>query len=469
MKTYSNGSDLIRNLVILGDFILLNILLILFKQIAPDILPDFFEQAPKTELFVANISLIIAEYFFHTQIHERRRSFESVLLRVLKLSVCHAVIFFTLSRFVGGSGGFFRFIFIYTPVFYCSVLLLRGFEVFILSKYRQAGGNTRRVLFIGNDMANVNIYEDLMADATTGYKVIGYFADEDFKKCPDTFTRLGTLSDLQEKIDNGEPAENIHDVFCCLSHDAAPYIAHIIEWCDKHVIHFFYVPRMEGNYRLNLKPERFGNQTLFTNFVEPLSNRSNRFIKRLFDIVVSIIILLVLLPFIPIIAIIIKCQSPGPLFFKQERTGMNGKNFYCYKFRSMHVNKDADKVQATRDDPRKFAFGNFMRKTNIDEFPQFFNVLKGDMSIVGPRPHMLKHTEVYSGLINKYMVRHFSKPGITGWAQVTGYRGETEELWQMEERVRRDIWYIENWSFWLDIKIMAMTAWSIIKPDKKAY
>lgn len=141
----------------------------------------------------------------------------------------------------------------------------------------------------------------------------------------------------------------------------------------------------------------------------------------------------------------------------------------CLKFRSMHVNKDSDKAQATKNDPRKFAFGNFMRKTNIDEFPQFINVLKGDMSIVGPRPHMLYHTEVYGNLIDKYMVRHFSKPGITGWAQVTGYRGETKELWQMEERIKRDIWYIENWSFWLDIRIILLTAKSIICPDKNAY
>ena len=135
----------------------------------------------------------------------------------------------------------------------------------------------------------------------------------------------------------------------------------------------------------------------------------------------------------------------------------------------MHVNKDSDEKQATKNDPRKFPFGNFMRKTNIDELPQFFNVLKGNMSIVGPRPHMLKHTEEYSKIIDKYMVRHFCKPGITGYAQVTGFRGETKEVWQMEERIKRDIWYIENWSFALDLKIIFLTAKSIIIPDKNAY
>ena len=171
----------------------------------------------------------------------------------------------------------------------------------------------------------------------------------------------------------------------------------------------------------------------------------------------------------PFIWLIIKIQSPGPIFFKQARTGIDGKTFYVMKFRSMHVNKDADKLQATKDDPRKYPFGNFMRKSNIDELPQFINILKGDMSFVGPRPHMLAHTEQYSALIDQYMVRHFVKPGLTGWAQVTGFRGETKELWQMEGRVKRDIWYMEHWSIWLDIRIIWMTAKTVFIHDKNAY
>lgn len=206
-----------------------------------------------------------------------------------------------------------------------------------------------------------------------------------------------------------------------------------------------------------------------TNHEEPLLDPTNKMIKRTFDICFSLVVCILMLPFVPIIALIIKIQSPGPIIFKQKRTGLHGRTFNCYKFRSMHVNKNADMEQATKNDPRKFPFGNFMRKTNIDELPQFFNVLKGDMSIVGPRPHMLHHTDIYSKLIGKYMVRHFSKPGITGLAQVTGYRGETKELWQMEERVKRDIWYIENWSFWLDVKIILMTIKSIFVHDSNAY
>jgi putative colanic acid biosynthesis UDP-glucose lipid carrier transferase len=192
-------------------------------------------------------------------------------------------------------------------------------------------------------------------------------------------------------------------------------------------------------------------------------------LKRCFDIVLSLVFLIPTAIIFPFIFIIIKIQSPGPVLFKQKRTGLDGNTFNCLKFRSMHVNKDADRLQATENDPRKFPFGNFMRKTNIDELPQLLNVLKGDMSIVGPRPHMLAHTELYAALVEKYMVRHFVKPGITGWAQVTGFRGETKELWQMEGRVKRDIWYMENWSIWLDIRIIWITAKTIFIHDKHAY
>jgi putative colanic acid biosynthesis UDP-glucose lipid carrier transferase len=195
----------------------------------------------------------------------------------------------------------------------------------------------------------------------------------------------------------------------------------------------------------------------------------NLFIKRCFDFVSCLIAVIVLTPVWIIVAIAIKLDSKGPVFFKQGRRTKDGRVFQMLKFRSMHVNKDADRLQATKDDPRKYPFGNFMRKSNIDELPQFLNVLKGDMSFVGPRPHMLLHTELYSQLIDKYMVRHFVKPGITGWAQVTGFRGETKELWQMEGRVMRDIWYIEHWSIWLDLRIVWMTLKSVFIHDERAY
>ena len=173
--------------------------------------------------------------------------------------------------------------------------------------------------------------------------------------------------------------------------------------------------------------------------------------------------------FIYIQTIIIKLTSKGSVFFKQVRSGVNNENFVCYKFRSMAVNKDADELQATRNDMRITMIGKFIRKTNIDEFPQFFNVLFGEMSIVGPRPHMVKHTDEYSKLIEDYMVRQLVKPGITGAAQVYGFRGETKTTEDMKNRVEYDIWYLENWSLLLDVKLIFLTVWNMIKGQKEAF
>jgi putative colanic acid biosynthesis UDP-glucose lipid carrier transferase len=203
---------------------------------------------------------------------------------------------------------------------------------------------------------------------------------------------------------------------------------------------------------------------------EPLEDFGNSFRKRSFDFTVSLFAVVFILSWlIPLLGILIFLESPGPIFFKQVRTGRNNKNFNCLKFRSMKMNKDSDVNQATRNDKRVTFIGSIIRKTSLDEFPQFINVLKGDMSIVGPRPHMVKHTSDYSKLVEGYMSRHFLKPGITGWAQIHGYRGEIKEAQQIIKRVEADIWYSENWSFWLDVKIVFLTILHLITSNKNVY
>jgi putative colanic acid biosynthesis UDP-glucose lipid carrier transferase len=203
---------------------------------------------------------------------------------------------------------------------------------------------------------------------------------------------------------------------------------------------------------------------------EPLDDVGNRIRKRLFDIIVSsLVILLVLSWLTPLLAILLWLDSRGPVFFSQERTGVNNQPFICLKFRSMRVNKEANTRQATQNDSRVKRLGRFLRRTSIDELPQFFNVFMSDMSIVGPRPHMTRHTEDYSRIINKYMVRQFLKPGITGWAQINGFRGEMRKPEDMRGRVEHDLWYMENWSLWLDVKIVFLTFFGMIKGDKNAY
>ena len=203
---------------------------------------------------------------------------------------------------------------------------------------------------------------------------------------------------------------------------------------------------------------------------EPLKDNLNQLLKRSFDIVFSSFVILLILSWLyPIIAFLIKISSKGSVLFKQQRSGLDNQEFVCYKFRSMRQSVDADSRQATQKDKRVTGIGSFLRKTSLDEFPQFINVFLGNMSIVGPRPHMLKHTEEYSALIKKYMVRQLVKPGITGAAQIRGYRGETKELNDMEARVKWDVWYIENWTLFLDINIIFRTVFDFLKGDEKAY
>jgi putative colanic acid biosynthesis UDP-glucose lipid carrier transferase len=468
MRQNLSRNDLARQLVITSDFVIINIILLSYILKTPNFVPEYFHTATKITVVAANFAMAIGQYFFKTKIHYRKISFEEVSARVTKLVLTHVAAMVILLSFLSDKPTDFKFAFVYGASVYIILMFARFFERKLLKHVRQLGRNTRSVIMIGNDPALISLYDNMIGDPTTGYRVKGYYSDKIIPNSPQSLKHLGDINTLHYNMENNHDP-SIDDAFCSLSHDENDEIARIMKFCDANLVRFYYIPRMFGNYRLSLKPEMMGDTLTYTNHLEPLSSTTNKLTKRLFDVTVSIISCICMIPIIPIIAIIIKIQSPGPIFFKQERTGFAGKTFFCYKFRSMHVNKDADLEQATENDPRKFAFGNFMRKTNIDELPQFWNVLRGNMSIVGPRPHMLHHTEIYSELIDKYMVRHFCKPGITGWAQVTGFRGETKELWQMEERVERDIWYIEHWTFMLDIKIIYKTIKSVIIPDKHAY
>lgn len=331
---------------------------------------------------------------------------------------------------------------------------------------RSNGRNSRFIIFVGYNDTLLELFREF-SNSFYGYTVWGCFCDEELVDAPEGLVRLGKVADLEDYLTQHP---DIHQLYCSLPSVRANEIRSIVRACDRHCVRFFSVPQVRNYLKRQMRMEIVGSVPVLYFHDNPLSSLTNRIIKRTFDIVVSS---LFLIPFwlliYPVVAILTKILQPGPVFFKQKRNGLNGEEFLCYKFRSMKVNADSDRLQATKDDPRKTPFGNFLRKSSIDELPQFINVFKGEMSIVGPRPHMVAHTEEYSALIDKYMVRHWVKPGITGWAQVRGARGETKELWQMEDRIRKDIWYIENWSLWLDIKIMLYTVWNAVCGDKQAY
>lgn len=470
MGNNNQTNEIIRWLVVAMDFVLLNAILIVLGLYSERLM-SWPVGLYRVFWIGCNIALMLSETKFSTVIHRRLISAGDVLRRLVLLTVSQALMAYLFMKalfFSRYSIG--RYLLLVGTIFFILLVLSRFIERMLVKRYRRMGRNMRLVTFVGSDPELLRVYEQLMNDPTMGYQFLGYYADEELKG-GDHLKRLGTLEELMEGIDRQDDLKIVDELYVCLSRREREKVRKLSNYCDIHVVRFYFVPVSVETLGINLKPELLYDMEVYATYENPLRNPMNKAVKRIFDIVMSSIALLIILPFIPIIALIIKIQSPkGGVFFIQPRTGVDGKHFYCYKFRSMHPNKDeSGLVQATKDDPRKFPFGNFMRKANIDELPQFWNVLKGDMSIVGPRPHPVALNEMYAELIKKYMVRHFVKPGVTGWAQVTGYRGETKELWQMEERVRRDIWYMEHWTFWLDIRIIWLTAKSMVIHDKNAY
>lgn len=343
-------------------------------------------------------------------------------------------------------------------VLFLSRMTTRG----AIRRFRTYGINNRRVLFVGAGHNLRYLYDEMSENPTTGFRVMGYFDESTQNQFTDVLPRLGSLADIEPYLKK----QHVDIIFCNLTSRHNNEVLALMNYCENHLIRFYSVPNVRNYVHHVMQVEMVGNMPVLSLREEPLNQPVNKIVKRIFDIVFSLLFLCTIFPFIFLFcAIGIKLSSKGPVFFKQKRTGIRGKEFTCYKFRSMHLNDEADTLQATKDDPRKFPFGDFIRRTNLDETPQFINVLRGEMSVVGPRPHMLKHTEEYSQLVDKYMVRHWAKPGITGWAQVTGARGETEHLWQMEERIQKDVWYIENYSFMLDMQIIILTIKTILQHD----
>lgn len=481
MRSYTNisqfyGPDkerIVNAAVLVADFALLNFTLLAFFLFYGDWLPVFFHAATKVTVLVMNVSLVVSEYFFHSIIYRRIVKMHDIAFRAAQLVSLQVVCSFVLLRILSSSGNYFSFMLVFGVTSFAVLMLSRVLERFVIASLRQRGGNSRTVLLVGNDPAIKRVYRTIAAIPASGYLVLGYYADAPMPNAPEALECLGDLEALGRRMD--EEADEagtelpVNDIFLCLPPTQSEIIRRVLAGCHRRLIHFYYVPQQFEDFGVQLRPMQFADHVLYANCASPLLRLGNRVVKRVFDILFSLVVCLFLIPVVIIVGIIIKRQSPGPVFFLQKRTGMDGRDFFCYKFRSMHVNSDSDSVQATEHDPRKFPFGDFMRRTNIDELPQFFNVLKGDMSIVGPRPHMLMHTNVYGKLIKNYMARLFCKPGITGWAQVTGFRGETKETWQMEGRVNADIWYMEHWSFWLDMRIIWKTVWQTIRRDAKAY
>lgn len=468
MQEVQRFNKVLKSCVLLGDLILLNLLLWGFEQFLGN--RFWCENCGSILQGMALITLcyLLCNMYSGVILHRSVVRPEQIMVRVLRnmvpfvlLSVCILLLFhfeFSHSRLFG--------------LFYIVLILVivsyrLAFRYF-LELYRKQGGNVRKVILIGSHENMQELYHAMTDDPTSGYRVLGYFEDFPSDRYPSDVSYLGHPQEVNNFLKQN--VGRVDQLYCSLPSARSAEIVPIINYCENHLVRFFSVPNVRNYLKRRMHFEMLGNVPVLSIRREPLELLENRIVKRTFDIVCSTLFLCTIFPFIYIIVgVAIKMSSPGPIFFKQKRSGEDGKEFWCYKFRSMRVNAQCDTLQATEHDPRKTRIGEIIRKTSIDELPQFINVFKGDMSIVGPRPHMLKHTQEYSLLINKFMVRHFVKPGITGWAQVTGYRGETKELWQMEGRVMRDIWYIEHWTFLLDLYIMYKTVYNAIHGEKEAY
>ena len=352
------------------------------------------------------------------------------------------------------------------------ILVLMPEKYFVrsaLRMYRRRGRNLRSILVIGAGRVGLGFVESVVKHPQFGYRVIGFLDDR--RKHSLNGKLLGPVSKLEAVLSE----HKVENVVIALPNYAFGRVEEIIRTCEKFTTTVRIIPDYFGLVSPRYNLSMFDRYPLISLREEKLNEFHWRIVKRTFDTVFSLILFVALFGWLwPIIAIAIKLSSPGPVFFKQVREGRNNKKFVVYKFRSMmtsgsDVDQNGNYMQAAKDDPRVTTIGSFLRKTNLDELPQFINVIKGEMSIVGPRPHPIPLDMKSRRETKKYMQRYLVKPGITGWAQVNGHRGETRDPATMQKRIDYDLWYIENWSFLLDIQIILKTIWLTIRGDSNAY
>lgn len=343
-----------------------------------------------------------------------------------------------------------------------SIILISKFLLFFyLKKYRLiTGSNFRNTVIIGKSPEAVSLREVFDNRPDYGYRFLGYFTKKESKN--KEVYKLESLKSfvLENKID---------EIYCSLDEIKNEELKDLVDFADENNKEIKFIPDTKEIFSKNLRIDYYEMFPVLSLKKTILHEPETKIFKRSFDIIFSLIVILFLLSWlVPLLAILIKLESKGPIFFKQGRPGLDEEEFFCYKFRSMKLNITTEQ-EASKNDPRVTKMGRFIRKTSIDELPQFLNVLLGDMSVVGPRPHLWSQNKTYGNKINKYMVRHYVKPGITGLAQVKGFRGEIETDDDMISRIKYDVYYIENWSIILDLKIIVQTVVNIFKGEEKAY
>jgi putative colanic acid biosysnthesis UDP-glucose lipid carrier transferase len=448
----------------IGDLFIVNFAFLLTFFLKFDTL--MFSDKYKFLFIIFNAIWILVALFLQLYELKRLRRLDRILFNLFKAFVFNAFIISAILFSLKASDFSREHLYATYLLLFALIMLWRYSAIKLIYIFRKSGFNYKRVIIIGGGEVANQLYSYFISDDVLGVRVKGVFADSAISFAIKDKIKSGNL----EEFESFALDKEIDEIYYTMPLTYTQKIKSLVDFCDKNMIRFKVVPDFRGFLFKRVNIDFFDDVPVVTLRAEPLTDVTNRFFKRIFDILFSALVIVCVLSWLyPIIAILIKLSSKGPVLFKQARSGVDNKEFLCYKFRSMTQSVEADSKQASKGDARITKIGAFLRKSSLDEFPQFINVFMGDMSIVGPRPHMLLHTEEYSALINKYMVRQLVKPGITGAAQVKGYRGETKELKDMEGRIRLDVWYIENWSLSVDINIIFHTVWNVFKGDENAF
>jgi len=441
-------SKYLRPIVILIDLLIINLLVLVCLRTA---MSNIGYHA------ILSVFWLLTAYYSGFYEVYRTTKETSILLKLIKQFLFIWIITFA---YVG-----FKYKYVTTDEIFKYILisfLVVGFfkflVFFLLKKYRiHYRGNIRRIVILGSKK---NTSE--LTDYFERNQYLGYLINKNFDLKKDKSITLKEI--YSYAIEN-----KIEEIYAALDDLNKSEIETLIEFTENNYMALRLIPDNKSTLYRNLALEYYGIIPLIVLRKIPLEIDINNKLKRTFDIVFSLAVIVFLLSWLtPLLGILIKLESSGPIFFKQNRPGLKEKDFLCYKFRSMMINKTTEQ-EATRNDPRVTKIGKFIRKTSIDELPQFFNVLLGDMSVVGPRPHLWSQNKVYGTKVKKYMIRHHVKPGVTGLAQVRGFRGEIETDDDMVNRIKYDVFYIENWSLFMDIKIISLTIINIFKGEEKAY
>jgi putative colanic acid biosynthesis UDP-glucose lipid carrier transferase len=447
-------SNLIKILFFFGDIFFLNLSVIISSYLAGDS-GDAHGSDMVYLLIFSNLSWLFLTMVSNPYNLNKGWSVSKVIKSQLAFVFIHLLVVASLIIFFKRSYSTIQIGLTY--VIFVSLFFSWKMIIYFLRKVMTPAVLNKNYVLVGNNSISNEIRKYYLLNPQLGYKFKRYF-------------NIGEPESLVEEIRIFSETNEIHEIYCCSSSQDNSSFKALINLGLDSLIKVKIVTDFNNSMQQAIQLDRFDRKPISSITAIPIDEPRNQFAKRLFDIVFSTLFMALIMSWLlPIIALLIKLDSKGPVLFLQLRSGKNNQPFKCFKFRTMVVNYQSDMQQASKNDARVTKLGGLLRKTSIDEFPQFINVFLGTMSIVGPRPHMLRHTEEYGNLIEEFMGRHYVKPGITGLAQCLGYRGEIRDIVDIRNRVRMDRYYIENWSFLFDLKIIYMTVISLLRGSEKAY